>query len=359
MSGAASVPQPDSGFAYVGCFTTEKRRARGDGIHAYAVDSERGEWTHIQHVPGLVNPSFLIMGAGGRALYAVHGDQDYASAFARDERTGQLQPLGQAACGGYNVVHGALDPSGRHFVVANYGSGSVAVLPLAPDGKLADYAQLVTMPGTPGPHRGEQSGSHPHQVVFDPSGRFVLVPDKGHDTVCVFAFDAGRGALELASMAKSRPGAGPRHGAFHPTLPVYWVLNELDSSITTYAWSVQAGSLEPVQVLPTLPPDFFGASTAAAIVVTPGGRHVFASNRGHDGVAAFAVDAATGQLEPCGWTQAPGRDPRFMTFHGNHLYVASERDDVIGRFAVGPQNGQLRDQRSVVSSLSPVSIAFA
>jgi 6-phosphogluconolactonase len=359
VSSSASAPTARTGFAYVGCFTTQKRSARGDGIHAYAIGAEGGGWSHIQHVPGLVNPSFLIVGTGGRTLYAVHGDQDYASAFARDARTGQLQPLGRAACGGNNVVHGALDPSGRHFVTANYGSGSVAVLPVAVDGALADYAQCLTMPGTPGPHRIEQSGSHPHQVVFDPSGRFVLVPDKGHDSVCVFAFDAGRGALELASMATSRPGAGPRHGAFHPTLPIYWVLNELDSSITTYRWSVQAGSLEPVQVLPTLPSDFFGASTAAAIVVAPSGSHVFVSNRGHDSVAAFAVDAVTGQLEPRGWTQAPGREPRFMTFHDSRLCVASERDDIIGHFAVDPQNGQLRRQREVLAALSPVTVAFA
>jgi 6-phosphogluconolactonase (cycloisomerase 2 family) len=342
--------------AYVGCFTTEKRRAHGDGIHAFAVSD--GGWAHLQHVPDLVNPSFLIMGPGARTLYAVHGDQNYASAFARDARTGRLQPLGRAATGGDNVVHGALDPSGRHFVVANYASGSLAVLPVAEDGALADYAQRVMMPGTPGPHRTEQAGSHPHQIVFDPSGRFVLVPDKGHDSVCVFAFDAERGTLELVSTTTSRPGAGPRHGAFHPTLPVYWVLNELDSSITTYRWSAQAGSLEPLHVLPTLPADFFGASTAAAIVVTPCGRSVFASNRGHDGVAAFAVDAVTGHLETRGWTPAPGREPRFMTFHGDHLYVASERDDVIGRFAVDGENAGLRDQRSVVPSLSPVCIAF-
>jgi 6-phosphogluconolactonase len=355
---ASSVSQPEAGFAYVGCFTTEKRKARGDGIHVYAVPAESGEWSHVQHVPDLVNPSFLIMGRDARTLYAVHGDQDYASAFARDARTGRLTSLARAATGGENVVHGALDPSGRHFLVANYASGSVAVLPVAEDGALADYIQRAEMPGVPGPHRTEQSGSHPHHVAFEPSGHFVLVPDKGHDSVCVFAFDAERGALELASMVKSRPGAGPRHGAFHPNLPVYWVLNELDSSITTYAWS-QSGSLEPMQVLPTLPADFFAASTAAAIVVTPCGGHVFVSNRGHDSVAAFAVDAVTGQLEPRGWTRAPGRDPRFMALHGNDLYVASERDDLIGRFAVDRQQGHLRDQRSVVPSLSPVSIAFA
>lgn len=348
---------PRQGFAYVGCFTTEKRQARGDGIDVYAIDPQAEAWAHAQHVPGLMNPSFLVMGPGGRTLYAVHGDQDYASAFARDAQTGLLQPLGQAASGGGNVVHGAVDPAGRHFVVANYGSGTVAMLPIAGNGGLAGYAQRLAMPGTPGPHRTEQTGSHPHQIVFDPSGRFVVVPDKGHDSVCVFAFDAGRGTLELVSMAASRPGAGPRHGAFHPTLPVYWVLNELDSSITAYRWS-GAGSLEPLQVLPTLPPDFFGASTAAAIVATPCGRRVFASNRGHDSIAAFAADPVTGLLDPLGWTQAPGREPRFMLFHDGHLYAASERDDVIGCFALTPQGG-LQGRGTTASPPSPASIVFA
>ncbi len=319
MNDAPLVPGQEAGFACVGCFTTEKRQARGDGIHAYAADPEGDAWSHAQHLPGLVNPSFLVVGPGGRALYAVHGDQDYASAFARDAQTGWLRPIGQAAAGGGNVVHGALDPAGQHFVVANYASGSVAVLPVAGNGGRGGYAQRVTMPGMPGPHRTEQAASHPHHVAFDPGGRFVLVPDKDHDSVCVFGFDAGRGVLEPASVVMSRPGAGPRHGAFHPALPAYWVLNELDSSVTTCRWSVRAGILEPMQVLPTLPPDLFGASAAAAIAVTPDGRHVFASNRGHDGIAGFAVDAVTGQLEPLGWTRALGRGPRFTTFHGNCL----------------------------------------
>ena len=347
-----------AGFAYVGCFTTEKRRARGDGIHVFATPPS-GEWRPIQHIPGLLNPSMLIMGPGGRTLYAVHGDADYATAYARDAESGKLHPLGQAAAGGSNVVHGAVDPTGQSFVVANYSTGSVAVLPVRDDGSLAGYAHRVMMPGAPGPHRTEQAASHPHQIVFDPGGRFVLVPDKGHDSVCVFAFDAGTGTLELASVAISRPGAGPRHGAFHPTLPVYWVLNEIDSSVTTYRWSAEAGQLEPLQVLPTLPPDFFGASTAAAIVATPSGSHVFASNRGQDGVAVFAADAVTGLLRPQGWTKAPGREPRFMTWHGGHLYVASERDDVIGRFTLPAGNGALEGLTRVASSPSPVSIVFA
>ena len=353
-------------FAYVGCFTTEKRNARGDGIQVFAT-SGAGVWSQIQHVPYLVNPSYLIIGPGGRAVYAVHGDQDYATAFARNERTGELRTLGQAATGGDNVVHGALDPSGRSFVVANYGTGSVAVLPVAETGALSDYTQRIAMPGSPGPHRTEQAGSHPHHVVFDPTGRFVLVPDKGHDTVCIYAFDSAPGTLELASMVASRPGAGPRHGAFHPTQPIYWCLNELDSTITTYRWSAADGTLEPMQILPTLPPDFFGASTAAAIVATPSGSHVFVSNRGHHSVAVFAVEPETGLLKSLGWTQAPGREPRFMTLHGSALYVASERDDVIGRFVLDagigllplPPAGEGVDPSALVASTpSPVSIVF-
>ena len=343
-------------FAYVGCFTTQTRRARGDGIHVHAI-GEDGAWTHLQHLPGLVNPSYLVLGPGDRTLYAVHGDETYASAYARDPRTGHLHPLGQASTGGRNVVHQALDPAGRHLVVANYATGSVAVLPVRDDGGLDDHSQLLDMPGSPGPHRAEQAGSHPHQVVFDPTGRFVLVPDKGHDGVAVFAFDAERGRLELASVTPSRPGAGPRHGAFHPTLPVYWVLNELDSSITTHRWSADSGQLDPIEVLPTLPADFFGASTAAAIAVTPSGGFVFASNRGQDGIATYAAASDTGQLRPLCWTPSQGRDPRFIAFHDGALHVASERDDAIARLAFDA--GTLRPTGARVSSLSPVSLAFA
>ena len=344
------------GFAYTGCFTTDQRRARGSGITAYAM-AAAGDWRQIQHVPGLVNPSYLFLGPGGRTLYSVHGDQDYVSSYARDLQTGMLRPLSQAASGGSNVVHGALDPSGRFFVAANYGTGSVSVLPVRADGGLGDFTQREQMPGTPGPHRAEQASAHPHQVVFDPFGCFVLVPDKGHDAICVFAFDAEAGSLTLADMVRSRPGAGPRHGAFHPRLPIYWVLNELDSTITTYAWS--NGSLRPRQVVPTLPPSCFGASTAAAIVVTADGRHVFASNRGEDSVAGFATDPADGTLRSLGWTAAPGGDPRFMTLHDGKLYAASECDDVIGRFVVDAETGALAADGLVARTPSPVSIVFA
>ena len=212
------------------------------------------------------------------------------------------------------------------------------------------------MPGCPGPHPVEQSGSHPHQILFDASGRSVLVPDKGHDGVAVFAFDADPGTLALHSVMPAGPGAGPRHAAFHPTRPVCWVLNELASSVTTCRWP--AGRLEPVTVVPTLPEDSPGGSTAAAIATTPDGSIVYASNRGHDSIATFAADDADGRLRPLGWTRAPGRGPRFMAWHDDRLHVASETDDLIGRLVRGI-GGALDPVGEIVPSLSPVTIAFA
>src|SRR5229473_5972223 len=222
-------------FAYVGSFTSAQRKARGDGIHVYRADPATGAWTHVQHIGDLVNPSYLALSRDQRFLYSVHGDEDYATAFALDPATGQAKVLNRAATGGKNGVREAVDPSGKFLVMANYASGSVAVLPIAPDGSLKDQHQLLALPGEPGPHRTEQPSSHPHDVAFDPSGRFVLVPDKGLDRVFVFRFDAAAGRLSPAEAdsVRTRPGAGPRHLAFHPKLAVVWVLNELDTAATT------------------------------------------------------------------------------------------------------------------------------
>ncbi len=346
----------DAAFAFVGCFTTPKRGARGLGIDGYRVGTPGPEgWVPVARASNLVNPSYLLADQARRVLYAVHGDEDYASAFAVDA-DGQLTPLGTAAAGGSNVVHLALDPTGRMLIVANYATGTVTALPVGTDGALAPFSDRVALPGPSGPHRGEQTCSHPHQIVFDPSGRFVLVPDKGLDRVFVLAFDAGR--LALAGDVAMRPGAGPRHLAFHPRAALVVLLNELDSTVATLRWDAAAGTLTPLHLVSTLPADFFGASAAAAIVITPDGRHVFASNRGQDGIVRLAVDAADGRLRVLGWTPSGGRGPRFMTLNptGTHLLVANENGDTINAFAVG-SDGDLAPA-GARESRSPCSIAF-
>jgi len=294
---AQNSPGTSAMFAYVGSFTTAQRKARGDGIHVYGVDAATGAWTHVQHIGDLTNPSFLVLSPDQRFLYSVHGDGDQATAFALDRETGHATLINRAATGGRNGVRQAIDPSGRFLVVANYAGGSVAVLAIAPDGSLTDQHQLVALRGKPGPHKTEQTSSHPHDVVFDPSGRFVLLPDKGLDRVFVFRFDAASGRLSPAEpgSVETRPGAGPRHLAFHPTLPIVWVLNELDSTTATYRWDAERGTLAPIQVVTTLPTDFTGSSTTAEIAVSPDGRFVYGSNRGHDSVTIYAANAADGR----------------------------------------------------------------
>src|SRR5215467_6146445 len=286
---AQTPPETNAVYAYVGSFTTAQRNARGDGINVYRVDPTTGDWTHIQHIGDLVNPSFLALSPDQRFLYSVHGDEDYATAFALDPATGQAKLLNRAKTGGKNGVREAVDPSGKFLVVANYASGNVAVLPIAPDGSLKDQQQVVQLPGEPGPHKVEQTSSHPHDIVFDHSGRFVLVPDKGLDRIFVFRFDAATGRLDPTEQGsvKSRPGAGSRHLAFHPKLPIVWVLNELDSTIATYRFDTEHGTLTALQVMSTLPDEFTGYSTAAEIAVKSG--TVYASNRGDDSVAWFKV----------------------------------------------------------------------
>ena len=349
-----------SGLALVGCFTTEKRQARGNGIDTYRIESGSGAWVHAHHVGDLVNPSFLVTDPKRQVLYVVHGDCNFASAFAVDPLTGVLTLLGQAPTGGMNGVHQAVDPSGRWLVVANYGTGSVAVLPIRDDGSLEGWVHRLNLTGRLGPHRSEQASAHPHHVVFAPSSHFLLVPDKGLDCVLVLALDPAGGRLVIVSRMATRPGAGPRHIVFHPDLPFAFVVNELDSSVVTCRWDGEAGVLTPVHVVPTLPPNFLGASTAAAIVITPCGRFVYASNRGQDGIARFAFDAAAERLYETGWTPSGGRDPRFMTLNprGDRLLVASEQSDRIATFGIDPATGALASIGAGLPSASSCTIAF-
>jgi 6-phosphogluconolactonase len=372
LTGALATPllaqtrlAPSSGkvFAYAGCYTTAERHARGDGIHVYRMDQQTGAWTHIQHVGNLVNPSFLILSRDQRFLYSVHGDERYATAFGVDPGSRLLTLLNRGETGGANGVHLAIDPGGRFMVVANYAAGSVAVLPVLPDGRLANQIQVVALQGEPGPNPKEQASSHPHHVVFDPSGRFVLVPDKGFDRVFVFRFDKATGKLSPSDPAwvKASAGAGPRHAAFHPSRPIAWVVNELASSVTTYDWDPKRGSLQPVQTLSTRPPDFQGENSAAEIAVSPEGRFVYCSNRGHDSVAIYAVHPKTGRLASAGWVPTQGKSPRFIGFDPSYrfLFATNEQSDTIVAFHVDSAAGGLTPAGQVIQNASPVTLAFA
>jgi len=343
------------GFVYTGCFTTPARGARGRGIGIYA---DGPAWAAAGAVSGLTNPSYLLTHPALPVLYAAHGDEGYVSVFAIDPTTGGLTLRRQAATAGGNGVHIALSPDATRLLVCNYGTGTIAVLPVAADGGLGDAVATLALPGVIGPHRTDQTIAHPHQALFDATGRFVIVPDKGLDRIFVLALDGDQ--PRIVSVQAMRPGAGPRHAVWHPDGKFLFVVNELDSTVATCGWD-GAGQLTPLQLITTLPEDFFRASTAAAIVITPDGRFVYASNRGHDGIAGFAFRADARRLSAIGHTPALGRGPRFMTLNpaGTQLLTAYEHSDRIVAFAIDPHNGALTPAGFELTTPSPASIAYA
>ncbi len=343
-------------FAYVGGYTTKDRDGRGDGIHVYRVDGLSATWTHVQHVAGEENPSLFTLRPDNRVLYSVHGALTHVSAFSIDPASGHLQLLNRQEAGGNNPVDAALDATSRFLVVPNYSSGNVAVLPLGSDGALQPVAQVFELPGKPGPDPVQQSSSHPHAVIFDPSRRFVIVPDKGFDCTFIFRFENGRLALNQA--IPSRPGAAPRHCIFHPTLSVLYVNNELDSTVTAYSWN--DGRVEEIEVVGTLPEGETGKNTTAEIGIAPDGRFLYVSNRGHDSVGVFGVAQDSGRLSFFGCEPTGGKRPRFFTLDpaGDFLYAANQEGDSIVAFNVDKESGMLTRTMQEVRVGSPSAISF-
>ncbi|MFO1304852.1 MAG: lactonase family protein [Burkholderiales bacterium] len=348
-------------YAYVGSRTTRERNARGDGITVFRVDQDSGSLERIQVVGDLVNPSYLTLNADGTRLYTVHGDEMEVSAFAVDKGTGQLRFLNRQSTRGKNPVHLAIDPSGRFLVVTNHIGASLAVLPLQADGTLGAVTQLVEFSGPIGPHRIEQKQAKPHFNPYDPSGRFVVVPDKGLDRVFTFRFDGGQLTPATTPFVTAREGAGPRHVAFHPTQPLAYVVNELDSTVTTYRFDRATGALDPVEILSALPSTFTGNSRAAGIAVDAQGRTVYASNRGHDSIAVFRVDPASGRLTFAGADPTLGKTPRFFTLspNGATLFALNEESDTIVALRVDRETGRLSSLQAPVKCGSPVCMVFS
>lgn len=343
-------------IVYVGARTTRARNARGNGLNVYRLHAGM-RWEHLQLLE-MENPTFLAFDRTGRFLYAVHGDSDLVTSFSIKGSTGELTQLGTQSTRGRNPVDLSCDPTNRYVVIANHVTSSIALLPRLKDGTLGEVCNLAAITGEIGPHRIEQLLPKPHQVAFDPSGRWIAVPDKGTDTVLVYEIDTENGTLRQAGACLARETSGPRHIAFHPDGQLAYVVNELDSTVTAYHFNSDNGCLEPFQILSALPDTFTGNSRAAEIAISKDGRFVYASNRGSDTMVAFELDTS-GRMRLVGHWATGGRTPRFFTILPQGVLLAANEDsDTVTAFDIDPMTGRLSPRDEVLPVGSPVCMIF-
>ncbi len=347
-------------FAYVGSRTTRERNARGDGISVFRCDSATGALELVQVHGDLVNPSFLALNKAGDRLYAVHGDCEEISSFVIDRSTGRIEFLNRQSTQGKNPVHLALDPTERFVVVSNHITSSLAVLEIQANGAIGALTQLIQLEGEPGPHRKEQPFPKPHFNPFDPSGQFVVVPDKGLDKTFVFRFKDGQMCPGEFPATSGREASGPRHIAFHPSQPWAYIANELDSSVTACRFDADSGELCPFQIISGLADTFVENSRSSEIEIDLAGRTLYVSNRGEDTIGVFKIDQSNGRLTLIQSQPSAGKTPRFFVLSkdGRWLYVLNEESDSIVVFAVDPDSGKLRPTERKYQCGSPVCMVF-
>jgi 6-phosphogluconolactonase len=350
---------------YVGTYTEGNR---SEGIHLVRMDTRSGELRRVGSVKAGANPSFLAIHPNGRVIYAVNEVEEHngratgaVSAFTIARGTGALTRLNEQPSEGGAPCYVSVDRSGRAALVANYAGGSVALLPIQADGALAAATHVVQHIGT-GPNAARQDAAHAHCIVADPSNRFALAADLGIDRVLVYRLDLDAGALRHVERgdAVMRPGSGPRHLAFHPTLPLVFVANELDSTVTTLAFDRESGALSPLQTHSTLPAGWTGANYPADIHVASSGRTLYVSNRGHNSLAVFSVAASTGALALAQVASTSGDWPRNFSLDptGRWLLVANQRSGSVVVFARDQESGRLTPTAQRLAIPSPVCLRF-
>lgn len=335
--------QPGRPFVYVGS---------GAGrIYLYSVDEDAGTLTPQGAQDAGANPSFLAFHPTRDFLYAVNErTPGTAAAFRLDPTTGQLTFLNTASSGGNGPTHIAVDRSGRVVMTANYTAGTAAVLPITPNGGIA------------APSDTEAPGARAHQILTDLTNRWAFVPCLGDDLVAQFELNPDAGTLtpNAVPILALPQGAGPRHMDFHPTNQFAYIINELDSTMTACSFDAATGRLAVTQTLSTLPANFGGQNTTAEVFVHPNGRFVFGSNRGHNSIVTFAVNAADGRLTLVGHTPTGGNTPRSFALNaeGTLLIVANQNSGTLTGFRVDPNTGALTPLGQLATPPSPAYVGF-
>jgi 6-phosphogluconolactonase len=351
---------------YVGAFTGDPPHTYGKakGISVFAIDTETGTLSFMQTVEDVPNPSFLTLAPDGRHLYSVNANAEIdghpggaLSAFAVNQADGTLTFLNREAVQSAGPCHVTVDRTGRWALATSYHGGSAAVLPIREDGRLGPATDVVYYSGT-GPHPVSQQAPHAHSVNLDPSNRFAFICNQGLDRVYIYRFDAERGRLiphPDQPYATTDPATGPRHLAFHPNGRYVYVVNEQGGSVTAFELDPVGGTLRTIQTISTLPADYTGPNACADIHMHPNGQFVYGSNRGHDSLAIFAVDEASGLLSAIGHQPTLGQTPRNFTLidGGARLLVANQGSDSIVLFDVDSHSGRLASRGRIGETPTP------
>ena len=363
-------------LVYVGTYTEailfgtgQVLEGQGKGIHSFVFDPEAGTLTPHILTGNVRNPSYLCLNKARTHLYCVNEYKEYegqpsggVSAFRIDQQTGGLTWLNSRPSHGTDPCHLIIDPSGKFVLIANFASGSTCVLPILADGSLGAESDWVQHQGS-SVHPVRQKGPHAHAVEFSPDGRFAYVPDLGMDEVIIFAFDAETGKLSYADLpkVKCKPGAGPRQLVMHPKGGFAYLINELDCTMTAYRHDPATGALEAIHTLPTLPGDFTGASSCAEVQITPDGRFLYGSNRGHDSLAVYALDPASGRMTSRGWVSTGGRIPRNFEVDptGRFLCTAGQDSNNLVLFRIDQTTGMPVQYGTEAHAGTPICVRFA
>jgi 6-phosphogluconolactonase len=365
MGNCRSVESNETNMlTYIGTYTGGKSK----GIYLARFDSRTGKLSEPELAAQTKNPTFLAFHPAKPLLYCVGEIDDFKGkktgavcAYSVDKATGKLTLLNQQASGGTGPCHLTVDKSGRCVLVANYGSGSVAALPIEADGKLGEAASVIQHAGSSIDH-SRQAGPHAHCIEVDPRNKFAIAVDLGLDRVLVYHLDPGAAKLSPNKPAgcSVAPGSGPRHLAFHPNGRFAYLISEMGSTMNLLEYRPAAGSFKLKQTLSTLPEDFKGHSSGAEVQVHPSGKFVYGSNRGDNSIAVFAADQNTGKLTLVQHASTEGKNPRHFTIDpsGKWLLAENQDSDSIVTFEIDSTSGKLSPHGKKVAVGSPVCLMF-
>ena len=353
-------------LVYVGTYTGPKTKSQG--IYVCRFDAATGKLSAPELAAETANPSFLAIHPSQKFLYAVgemstfNGKKSGAvSAFSIDPGTGKLTLLNQVPSGGVGPCHVSVDKTGQCVLVANYSSGSVAAIPIQADGRLGEPASVMQHVGSSvDPKR--QKGPYAHSINLSPDNRFAFAADLGLDKVLIYRLDPDKATLTPNDppFASVKPGSGPRHFAFHPSAKFAYVINEMGNTVTAFEYDATRGALTPIQDITTIPAGYTAETYTSEVQVSPDGRFLYGSNRGHHSIAVFGIAQDTGlltlvEIPPCGgeWPRNFGIDPT-----GAYMLVGNEHSHTIALFKIAPATGKLTPTGAVIPCPAPVCLKF-